>query len=76
MLCADTSNSFANRKPLVVVVTHLIIFAGKQRLSIVFDLDDISFGADEGDAAILPIHQHLPPEVLTQQVLQHDVKLV
>lgn len=35
------------------------------------DLDNISFGADEGDAAILPIHQHLSPEVLSQQVLQN-----
>lgn len=32
-------------------------------------LNDISLGADEGDAAILAIHQHLAAEVLPQQVL-------
>ena len=34
------------------------------------DLNYICLGADEGDAAILAVHQHLPPEVLSQQILQ------
>lgn len=35
------------------------------------NLDDISLGTDECDAAILPVHQHLSSEIFTQQVLQH-----
>ena len=32
-------------------------------------LKDICLGTDEGNTAILAIHQHLPPEVLTQEIL-------
>lgn len=32
--------------------------------------EHVCFGADKADAAILAIHQHLPSETLTKQVLQ------
>ena len=35
-----------------------------------FYLNDICFGADECNAAILAVHQHLSPKVLTQQILR------
>lgn len=56
---------------ILMTTIKVILQAGEGVAADTSDLDDISLGTDEGDAAVLPIHQHLPPEVLTQQVLQH-----
>lgn len=62
-------------KEYLVVVCMLLMYALSCCLRLhesvaVPHLNHISLGADEGDAAILAVHQHLAAEVLPQQVLR------